>query len=282
MLATALALAATGARAQGIPAALPAGAAGRVVVNRPGGVPVHTYLAPEEGGYLVTSHVIETPRRLVVVDGTIHPRFAAEVAAYAAGLGKPVDRVLLSHFHPDHWLGLPGLPAAPLQASALNARLLAEAGPAMLARYRMPGSPPAVAAALTDGQVIELDGVALRIGLVRDTEAPEIATVSLEGAAIVQDIVYARVHPVLTRRDLGAWRAAVEALDRGGVPLLLVGHGEPTAPGTLARLEAYLARAEALLAANPAPEPVIAALRAEFPEFRAPALAEFLRNLYRT
>ena len=35
-----------------------------------------------------------------------HVKHAEELANYIAGLGKPVNRIVLSHIHPDHWSGL--------------------------------------------------------------------------------------------------------------------------------------------------------------------------------
>src|SRR5208282_4707856 len=65
---------------------------------------VHTFTAPEDG-WLVTSHIIELPSQLLVVDAQYTLPFAREVARYAVGLGKPLTRLYVTHYHPDHLLG---------------------------------------------------------------------------------------------------------------------------------------------------------------------------------
>lgn len=65
---------------------------------------VHTYTAPEDG-FLVNTHVVETDDRLVVVDGQFFLPYATEVADYIERLGKPVERFVLTHVHPDHYSG---------------------------------------------------------------------------------------------------------------------------------------------------------------------------------
>src|SRR5262249_29787680 len=66
-------------------------------------VPIHTFTAPEDG-WFVTSHIIELPSQLLVVDAQYTLRFARDVARYAAGLGKPLSRLYVTHYHPDHLL----------------------------------------------------------------------------------------------------------------------------------------------------------------------------------
>src|SRR5277367_1024056 len=66
--------------------------------------PLHTFTAPEEG-WLVTSHIIELPSQLLVVDAQYTLSFAREVVRYATGLNKPATRLYVTHYHPDHLLG---------------------------------------------------------------------------------------------------------------------------------------------------------------------------------
>jgi glyoxylase-like metal-dependent hydrolase (beta-lactamase superfamily II) len=82
-------------------------------------VTIHSYNAPEEGLF-VASQIVETADGLVIFDAVFHTSHAEALADYIAGLGKPVNRIVLSHIHPDHWSGLgvlhPRLPQAPLYA----------------------------------------------------------------------------------------------------------------------------------------------------------------------
>lgn len=81
-------------------------------VNQPGvlgdttkhdhrGVVVHTYRSPEDGLF-VTSKIVETSEGLVVFDAVFHLAHATALADYIVSIGKPVNRFILSHIHPDH------------------------------------------------------------------------------------------------------------------------------------------------------------------------------------
>ena len=50
--------------------------------------------------------MIEGPNAVVIFDGQLLLPYADEVASYVQTLGKPVDRIILSHAHTDHWGGL--------------------------------------------------------------------------------------------------------------------------------------------------------------------------------
>src|SRR5262245_6441656 len=65
---------------------------------------IHTFTAPEHG-WCVTSHVIELPSQLIVVDPQYTLPLAGEVVDYANDLKKPISRLYITHYHPDHLLG---------------------------------------------------------------------------------------------------------------------------------------------------------------------------------
>src|SRR5580658_8170736 len=73
-------------------------------VTRNAIAPVHTFTAPDDG-WCVTSHIIELCSQLIIVDAQYRLDYAGEVAAYARALRKPVTRLYLTHYHPDHILG---------------------------------------------------------------------------------------------------------------------------------------------------------------------------------
>src|SRR6267154_940166 len=90
------------------PATKDAAAAGRlgsILVSEFGPVKIHSYLSPADG-LQVNTQMIEGPNAVVIFDGQLLLTYADEVASYAKTLGKPVDRIILSHAHTDHWGGL--------------------------------------------------------------------------------------------------------------------------------------------------------------------------------
>ena len=72
-----------------------------------GGLIVHTYKSNglEGGSGSVTTFVFESDDNLLVFDTQMYKPFALEVKAYIESLGKPVDKIILSHGHPDHGFG---------------------------------------------------------------------------------------------------------------------------------------------------------------------------------
>src|SRR3954471_7857734 len=81
---------------------------------------VHVFTASEEN-FLINSVVFELPEELLVVDAQMFVPDSRAFADLIDGIGKPVTQFLLSHNHPDHFLGFetllerfPGVPLAAL------------------------------------------------------------------------------------------------------------------------------------------------------------------------
>src|ERR1700738_780455 len=81
------------------------GRMGTILVNQFGSVKIHSYLSPADG-LQVNTQMIEGLTAVVIFAGQLLLPYADEVASYVRTLGKPVDRIILSHAHTDHWGGL--------------------------------------------------------------------------------------------------------------------------------------------------------------------------------
>src|SRR5271155_9370 len=81
------------------------GRTGAILVSQFGPIKIHSYLSPADG-LQVNTQMIEGPTAVVIFDGQLLLPYADEVASYVQTLGKPVDRIILSHAHTDHWGGL--------------------------------------------------------------------------------------------------------------------------------------------------------------------------------
>ncbi len=68
---------------------------------------LHTYLSNGlgSGSGSVTTFVFESGDNLLVFDTQFYKPFAEEAKAYIESLGKPVDKLIISHGHPDHGFG---------------------------------------------------------------------------------------------------------------------------------------------------------------------------------
>jgi Metallo-beta-lactamase superfamily len=112
---------------------------GTITITRGDKVTVHTYTSPPEG-WLVNTHILEGPTKLVIFDGQLMKACADEAAAYARQLDKPVERIILSHPHPDHWSGFEVLtarfPQAEVHALPSVTEVVRAAGEIMLGKLQ--------------------------------------------------------------------------------------------------------------------------------------------------
>ncbi|MEM6427922.1 MAG: MBL fold metallo-hydrolase [Deinococcota bacterium] len=194
------------------------------------GATLHSYVSPE-AGVLVTSHIIETERQLVIVDTTLLPNTAAELRSYADSLGKPIDRVIISHAHPDHWSGLTSFGDVPIVTTA-NVR--ADIAQQVNADTPLPANALDETATLTAGNEV-LDGLTFEYLLYDDAEAPEQIVVHLPelGILVAQDLVYNNVYffPGTNRANWISILQSLQTMDNADV--ILPGHGFPTTRGEL-------------------------------------------------
>lgn len=260
------ALAPSFARAQG---PMPAGTVHSFAT---GGVTFHTYVSPAQAVH-VTSHVVEFADQLLLVDATMLPPTAGEVAALIASTGKPVGMAVLSHEHPDHWGGASTLEGVTF--STLPQIRNAVAGEAAGGQFPNPTNVldgPDLALGMT-----EMSGVPVEFRHFENTEAPHIVATVLpeQKVAIVQDLVYNGVFfaPGVDRPN---WIATLETLrDDPAFDTLLVGHGLPTTRGDLDTAIAYIKMLDNVMTNAATPEAATAQLKAAFPGYAG----EFLLSL---
>jgi glyoxylase-like metal-dependent hydrolase (beta-lactamase superfamily II) len=242
-------------------ATTPSGA--RIFVNAARAATLHSFVS---AGIGVNTTVIELSDRLVIVDAQLDPAAARESRAYADSLGKRLDRLVLTHEHPDHWSGAVAYEGVPVVAPAATARFLTEAAPRMKTR---PGVVvPRVERTVAAGEET-VAAVLFRYDLVRDAEADEILTIELPEAGVFvgSDLVYNDVHHYLGHAGFARWIATNEAianrLARG--TLVLGGHGAPTTPAVLRRTADYLRRAQRAFDRTADAATIEADLKAAFP-----------------
>lgn len=221
---------------------------GTITIIDKGAVRLHSYMAPDDS-VNVTTQLIETPSRVVVVDAQFVRGYADEVAAYARGLGKPLDRVIITHAHPDHFGGAARF-GAPVHALAVVRDQIAA-----LDDGRDPTGAAILTAEVTPTVVIEpgtevIDGVPFVFEAYTGGEAADELVIKLpeQGVLVAQDLVYHDIHLFLGNNDIAGWRKAVERLaGEEGYDTVLVGHGTPAGPEVFGKVGRYLTDAEELL-----------------------------------
>lgn len=224
-------------------------------VNRFPSLALHTFTAPEDG-WLVTSHVIELPTQLRVVDAQYKIPFAREVVAYAQQLGKPVARLSVTHYHPDHLLGACEFDAPLYTLPAVSGKIAAAGDRVASEEHEKHSDDIPVHARQPDREVLEgtemVDGVRIEHIRVRAAETEDALVIGLPDvrAVIVQDLVYNRVHLFLGERDFDGWRSALRTYRELPNDLVLPGHGVPGGGELYDEMIAYLDFGEQALASS--------------------------------
>jgi glyoxylase-like metal-dependent hydrolase (beta-lactamase superfamily II) len=253
------------------------------------GLKIHTLISPPDF-FANTTHVIELPTQLLVIDGQFFAPYGAEVRGFADSLGKPVTRFYISHDHPDHYLGFgDAFPDVPVYAlPQIGASIRAEGPAALAARQQAFGPLIARTLNLPRYDVAEgtetVDGVTFAFSTAHDNEAAVSLVIRLpeHGVAIVQDIVYNGVHLFVTGPTTG-WRKALESLKADpGVSLVLPGHGEPGGKEIIDVSLAYLDTVDALVAQRVDSAAYKASLLDRYPAYGGAALIDiYLPILFR-
>jgi len=252
------ALTPTFAKAQG---ALPSGTVHSFAT---GGVKFHTYVSPAQAVH-VTSHIVEFEDQLLLVDATMLPPTAQEVAALIANTGKPVGLAVISHEHPDHWGGasaLEGVTFATLPQVREGLRAEGTGGNWPEPTNVLNG--PDVALGMQT-----ISGVPVEFRHYENNEAPHMLVTVLpeQRVAVVQDLVYNGVY-FAPGTDRGNWIATLETLrDDPAFDTLLVGHGLPTTRGDLDTAIAYIKVLDEAMTTASTPDDAIAQLKTAFPGY---------------
>lgn len=234
--------------------------AGTVHSFSSGGVTFHTYVSPAQA-VNVTSHIVELPDQLLMVDSTMLPPTAMEVAKLIESTGKPVGKAIISHEHPDHW-----------GAAAVYESVEFSTLPAIKANIAKEGEPWVPPKNVLDGPdlelgMTELSGTTIEFRHFQNTEAFDmVVTVFPEQkVAIVQDLVYNGVYaaPGIDRAN---WISTLETLrDDPAFDTLLVGHGLPTTRGDLDNMIHYVKAMNSIIDESATPDEAMAKMKEAYP-----------------
>ena len=207
-----------------------------------GEVIIHTYTSPESG-LEANTHIVELPTQLLVIDTQYAVPFAAEAAAYAATLGKPITRVYVTHAHPDHFFGAAEF-AAPVHALAATKSTIETNGEMILSNNRatagdvLPDKVTAPTEVVIPGEII-IDGIRLELMEFTDGEAGDALVIALpdQDVLIAQDLVYNNLHLFIAEGHLDHWLAIVDELrQRGRTTHMSIAVPEESGPGLVEEL----------------------------------------------
>jgi glyoxylase-like metal-dependent hydrolase (beta-lactamase superfamily II) len=252
---------------------------GTISMTRRHGVSVHTYTAPEDG-WCVNTHIFELATQLIVLDAQYMVKYAREVLDYAATLGKPLTRLYISHYHPDHLLGaaafsvpIYALPEVEAKIEVAGDRVAAEEhekhGDLIPAHAERPSQ-------LVNPGVETIDGMRLEFFLLRhaETEAALVVGLPDHGILATQDLIYNKVHVFLGEKAFDSWADALDTYQKLAYTRILPGHGAPGGTELFDAMRHYLSVAREALSEAGYPEDLKRRLIAAFPDFEGEALLD--------
>ncbi len=171
---------------------------------------VHVRTIPEAA--FVNTVMIETSDHVVAIDAGFSEADARAIEEIAAGLGKPLRAVLLTHAHIDHYGGAYHLRGAdvPIIAGASVARHLDEYDAINHARFGgVPPTPPLDIDVLGNGGRLVVDGVTFELHEVGPGEAHAdtwwLVSHGDRHAAVIGDLAMYGIPPFLQSGQSGPW-----------------------------------------------------------------------------
>ena len=253
-----------------------------VTVQNLGDIVVHSLTAPEQV-FADSTHIIETPNSLVLMDTQFLLPMALDYRAYANSLGKPIDRLVISHEHPDHFLGGEAFADVPMYALAETVDLIAANGPAEIdekqADFGDAIASTFVVPEILEPGAVEIDGVTFEFSVVKNAEAETQLVTAVPEYDVVYagDIVYSGVHLIMAGAP-PTWTEALENLkaESSESTVVLAGHGLPGTAGLYDENIAWLAKAGELLGTVSSGEEFKAGLVEAFPELGMDAAIDFV------
>jgi glyoxylase-like metal-dependent hydrolase (beta-lactamase superfamily II) len=252
---------------------------GEIALTRSGELCVHTYTAPDDG-WRVNSHIVETANGLIVVDAQYTLSYAREVVAYAASLGKPITRLYITHYHPDHLLGAPAFSSSIYALASVAAKIDAVGDRVAAEEHEKHGD---VIASRADRPnhiiapgIKTIDGVRFEFLHLEHAETQDALMVGLpdHGVLITQDLIYNGIHAFIGERAFKGWAAALQRAQALDYDTLLPGHGAPGGPELYGAMSLYLDATQEALSASSDGGELKSRLIAAFPHHRGQVLLD--------
>jgi glyoxylase-like metal-dependent hydrolase (beta-lactamase superfamily II) len=221
-----------------------------MLVRHAGDVRVHTFVASFAGDNIANAtHIVESSNSLVLIDAQFLTPYAQQFRAYADSLGKPIERLYVSHRHPDHWFGLgAAFTDVPVHALAETLTFIKDHGETSRDdHWKLGGLVPdrvVVPQEVVKAGEDVVDGVRYLFEEVTDTEIDCLLSIKLPelGVHFVQDLVYSGTHLYLTSH-LRNWTRVLQDMLLSDYDLFMPGHGVPADKNEVARNIEYLAAA---------------------------------------
>lgn len=248
-----------------------------------GGVNVHCVQAPLEGE-MVNAQIIETSNKLLLIDTLQLVPHAEELKRYVESLQKPLDRILITHYHPDHWFGAASFKEYPMYAFKGVIDMINAMADFVLGYHRSlhPDDPEVIPSEkVYPTQEIEegpmtLDGVNLHLYKILETECPINMAIELpdHNALLPQDLIYNKAYPYFGERTSSGelstdnWIRVLETFQQKNYKYIFPGHGDPTDPSIIKEMIGYLRFVKQKVEEGLQGEELINSIKQKYPDYK--------------
>ena len=239
------------------------------------------------------SHIIETPKKLIMIDAQFNFKLAKKLNSYIKSLNKPLDRIILSHAHPDHWFGSEIFKDTKIVSTQGVKTDLKNHGERYIKIMK-----PKLKDNMPDNVII-LDEIinlgnknwdGLNVILEEYTEHESHHSIAIKipkyGVMIGQDLFYHNTHLVASDKNRNKnWAKILKSFykkEASNYPTILVGHGTNTNPEVFNEDIAYLEKLEEIIESGATMEETKAALIKEYPNKKYRGFINItVRNLFK-
>ncbi len=206
-----------------------------------------------EAGAWSNSYLVGSGSEAILFDVPMLHGDAGKLAEMIASSGKTLKTVMISHAHPDHFMGLDVIADHFPQARIVStANVVADVQAdghwmcSMLQRKLGPEGPARlVIPEIVQEPELQIEGATLDIVEFGECESKHIANIYISSskALLSADVVYNHAHLYLQERHLESWLARLnelEAFVAGRVATIHPGHGDAAGLELIAQSRAYL------------------------------------------
>jgi glyoxylase-like metal-dependent hydrolase (beta-lactamase superfamily II) len=218
----------------------------------PASLSIQPFTSSEPGAWS-NSYLIGGESEAILFDVFMLPGDAAQIADGIAKSGKSLKTVMISHAHPDHFIGLDVITESFPQARVVSTRnVVADIksdGPWMFsmlqAKLGPEGPKRLVIPEALAHPVLNIEGVQLEVVEFGEGESKHIAAVHIPGlkTLLSADLVYNNAHLYLQERHLESWLARLDELEAFATDKIVTiypGHGSAAGLELIAQTRAYL------------------------------------------
>lgn len=269
---------------------------GIVSIIKEGDITIHSFQSPE-AGEMTCSQVIETKKGVIVIDVLLLRAYAQQLRNYVDGLNKPIERVVVTHTHPDHWFGLEFFQDVPIYALQETIdEITAVADQYIEYNHTVFGDKSTSTKVIPDNVLTEgtetIAGIDLNFTKVTHAEANVLLMVEIPSIEllIAQDLLYNEVYLYVGEKSpegetcFDGWISTLNDLKSRNYKTALVGHGFNKDISIFDDMIAYLSFAKEQYESGIEADSFKSAMKNRYPHYRAERMLDvsnmFLYNQF--